>query len=147
MAARNCVVRLFHELDQLPLTAATSLVLSKHASLSAERERKLYYGRDAVLGPPLFAQAEAERLDDLYNLLNSLEFEHSYLRAHIVRVGDQRVGKHTHEMMLGLIYKFCPFDWTMTQLIMEYLPAVDIAELVRSEPRDFHPWTFHPEYP
>ena len=146
MATRNCVVRLFHELDQLPLTAATSLVLSKHAGLSAEREQ-YYYGRQSPPEPPLFSAAEAERLDDLYNLLNSLEYERAYLQANLVRVGDQRVGTHTHEMMLGLVYKFCPFDWTITQFIMEYLPAVDIAELVRSEPRDFHPWTFHPEYP
>jgi hypothetical protein len=147
MASNNCIVREFHELDQLTGSDAVRLVLSKHASLSSEREREYYNGQHASVDPPLFSAAEAERLDTLYNLLNSLEFERAYLHANRIRVGDQRVGTQTHEMMLGLIYKFCPFDWTMTQFIMEYLPAVDVSQLIRSEPREFHPWAYHPEYP
>ncbi len=145
MAHHNCLVRSFHELDHLSGQEAVSLVLSKHARLSLERE--YYYGRCVSPDPPLFSQAESARLDELYTLLNVVEVECTYLQVNIDKVGDQRVGLQTHEMMLGLIYKFCPFDWTLAQFIMGYLPAVDIAELVRSEPRDFHPWKFHPEYP
>ena len=144
MASNNCVVSAFHELDQLSGQDAFRLILSKHASLSLERERE-YFGDASGEASP-FSAAEAQRLDALYYLLNTVECELAYLRVPRPRVSESHVGLYTHEMMLGIIYKCCPFDWHLTQFIMGYLPAVDIAELVRSEPTDYY-LARHPDYP
>ena len=141
MASQNCVVRLFHELDQVSGPEAFRSIVSKHASLSLERERA-YYG-NASPEAPLFSAVESQRLDELYYLLNTVECEREYLRT---RAFDAHVGIKTHKMMLGIIYKCCPFDWALTQFIMEYMPAVDIVGLVRSEER-VRSLGLHPEYP